>query len=67
MSLIVNLSIAQIGAIVSALEEVYGSTSDEIEGIAIPLVNAVYQHFDALGQPDLFDMWIDEFWISDGD
>lgn len=62
----VNLSIAQIGAIVSALEEVYGSTSDEIQGIAIPLVNAVYEHFSELGQPDLFDMWAEEFNI-DGD
>lgn len=67
LSLLVNLSIAQIGAIVSALEEVYGSNSDEIKGIAMPLVNAVYEHFSELGQPYLFDMWIAEYQIINGD
>ena len=53
----INLSPAQIGRIVFALDACFPQDSEEIQTIAEPLCDAV---FKKLG-PEFYDMWVEEF------
>ena len=55
----VNLSAAEIGVIVSALEQTYQSGTPELD-VAQQLCDAVYEF---LGE-DLYDDWVSEFDIT---
>lgn len=60
----IDLSIAELGAIVYAMQSVYGSGSDE-EYISERIKSDVFSHFNRLGCPDFYDNWIEEFDLVD--
>lgn len=59
----VNLSIAEIGVIIHAMESVYSSGSPEMS-IAQELYDRVYMNLAPSGM-DIYQMWLDEFELCD--
>ena len=58
----VDLSPAEIGAILHAMESVYPRVSDEIQTICPTLYNAVFENLSDFG---LYLDWVDEFDLLD--
>lgn len=55
-----NLSPSELGIIVSALQNEYQSGSDE-SSLAQSLCECVYDHFNELNMPNLYDEWVNEY------
>lgn len=56
----INLSAAELGAIVHAMQSIYQSSSDE-NALADSLINQVQAYFDSCLCPGLFEDWLSEF------
>lgn len=53
----VNLSPAEIGVIVNALQSVYSENSPEVQFLAQQLCDSVYKVLGA----EFYDLWVEEF------
>lgn len=62
MTLQCNFSVAEIGAIVSALQSQYSER--QIGALCQSLCNQVYTYFESIGMPEFYDDWLEEFDIS---
>ena len=59
----INLSAAEIGKIIFALNSCFPRNSEEIQEIALPLYGTVYKF---LGR-EFYSMWVDEFELNENE
>ncbi len=61
MTLQYDFSVAEIGAVVSALQSQYSER--QIGSICKTLCDEVYAYFESIGMPEFYDDWLEEFEI----